>query len=101
MTKKELLERYTDLDKEDLERVLDTMYDGLVDDVINNVERDGFTIKGGGMGTGTRMLKTIFKRLKKGWIDDTEDIAKTVNDMKPVDTPAMAENKINLKDFFE
>jgi ribose 5-phosphate isomerase RpiB len=100
MTKKELLERYDGLDKEDLERVLDTMYDGLVDEIIKNVEYHGFTIRGKGLGIGMKMLKDIFKQVKKGWVHDTEDTAKVVNDMKPVDTPAMAENKINLKDFF-
>ena len=65
MTKKELLERYDGLDKEDLERVLDTMYDDMVDEVIKNVEYHGFTMKGGALGIGTKMLKTIFKQVKR------------------------------------
>jgi len=100
MTKKELLERYNGLDKEDLERVLDTMYDDMVDEVINRAEYHTFTIRGKGLGIGMKMLKDIFKQVKKGWVHDTEDTAKVVSDLKPVDTPAMAENKINLKDFF-
>jgi len=98
MTKKELLERYNDLDKGDLESVLDGMYDSMVDDVMKNVKYHGFDIRGRGIGIGTKMLNTIFQQVKKGWIHDTEDTAKMTNDFK---TPAMAENKINLKDFFK